>query len=50
MTFTTLEEGKAQTLCIPMEGRIIPEGRDEKGRPSAQICAGLGSRTSSRAK
>lgn len=29
----TLEERKSQTLKIPMERRIFPEGRDDKGRP-----------------
>lgn len=29
----TLEERKSQTLKIPMERRIFPEGKDEKGRP-----------------
>jgi hypothetical protein len=29
----TLEERKSQTLKIPMERRIFPDGRDEKGRP-----------------
>ncbi len=28
----TLEERKSQTLKIPMERRIFPEGRDDKGR------------------
>jgi type I restriction enzyme M protein len=28
----TLEERKSQTLKIPMERRIFPEGKDEKGR------------------
>jgi type I restriction enzyme M protein len=29
----TLEERKSQTLKIPMERLIFPDGRDEKGRP-----------------
>jgi type I restriction enzyme M protein len=29
----TLEERKSQTLKQPMERRIFPEGKDEKGRP-----------------
>jgi type I restriction enzyme M protein len=29
----TLEERKSQTLKIPMERRIFPEGNDDKGRP-----------------
>ncbi|MBR1191485.1 class I SAM-dependent DNA methyltransferase [Bradyrhizobium sp. AUGA SZCCT0160] len=33
----TLEESKAQTLGIPMERRIFPEGNDEKGRPYADM-------------
>ena len=31
----TLEENKAQTLGIPMERRIFPEGNDENG---ATVC------------
>lgn len=33
----TLEESKAQTLGIPMERRIFPDGNDEKGRPYADM-------------
>lgn len=29
----TLEERKSQTLKIPMERRIFPKGKDDKGRP-----------------
>jgi type I restriction enzyme M protein len=29
----TVEERKANTLKIPMERRIFPEGKDERGRP-----------------
>jgi type I restriction enzyme M protein len=29
----TLEEGKAQTLKVPMENRVFPKGKDAKGRP-----------------
>jgi type I restriction enzyme M protein len=33
----TLEESKAQTLGIPMERRIFPQGEDEKGRAYADL-------------
>ena len=33
----TLEESKAQALGIAMERRIFPEGKDEKGRPYADM-------------
>ena len=33
----TVEERKAATLQIPIERRIFPEGRDEKGRPYADL-------------
>jgi len=33
----TLEESKAETLGIPIERRIFPEGNDEKGRPYADM-------------
>ena len=33
----TLEENKAETLGIPIERRIFPEGADEKGRPYADL-------------
>src|SRR3954468_18695794 len=33
----TVEERKASTLGIPIERRIFPEGKDEKGRPYADL-------------
>ncbi|MBK7542728.1 MAG: SAM-dependent DNA methyltransferase [Candidatus Competibacteraceae bacterium] len=33
----TLEENKAQTLGLPLERRIFPEGADEKGCPYADL-------------
>ncbi|MDX2272658.1 MAG: class I SAM-dependent DNA methyltransferase [Cyanobacteriota bacterium] len=33
----TLEESKAETLGIPMERRIFPDGLDEKGRPYSDL-------------
>jgi type I restriction enzyme M protein len=33
----TLEERKSQTLKIPMERCIFPEGKDEKGRPYGDL-------------
>src|SRR5215212_3184134 len=33
----TVEERKAATLQIPIERRIFPEGRDEKGRPYSHL-------------
>src|SRR3954468_16826630 len=33
----TVEERKAATLQIPIERRIFPEGKDEKGRPYADL-------------
>jgi restriction endonuclease S subunit len=33
----TLEESKAETLGIPMERRVFPEGNDERGRPYADM-------------
>jgi type I restriction enzyme M protein len=33
----TLEESKAETLSIPMERRVFPEGADERGRAYADM-------------
>ena len=33
----TVEERKASTLRIPVERRIFPEGKDEKGRPYTDL-------------
>ena len=33
----TLEESKAETLGIPVERHIFPDGKDEKGRPYADL-------------
>jgi type I restriction enzyme M protein len=33
----TLEESKAQTLGIPMERRVFPDGADERGRAYADM-------------
>jgi type I restriction enzyme M protein len=33
----TLEESKAETLGIPMERRVFPDGADDKGRPYADM-------------
>jgi len=45
----TLEESKAETLGIPMERRVFPDGADERGRAYADMRC-RGSRTSSRAR
>ena len=33
----TLEESKSETLGIPMERRVFPDGADDKGRPYADM-------------
>ena len=33
----TREENTAQTLSLPVERRIFPEGHDDKGRPYADL-------------
>ena len=33
----TLEESKAETLGIPMERRVFPDGNDGRGRPYADM-------------
>jgi type I restriction enzyme M protein len=33
----TLEESKAETLGIPMERRVFPDGADERGRAYADM-------------
>ena len=40
-----LEERKAATLRIPVERRIFPEGKDEKGRPYTDFAGGGSSRS-----
>lgn len=45
----TLEESKAETLGIPIERRIFPKGKDERGVPT-RICVGRGSKISNLAK